>query len=82
MCLLQRNKNYKFFNFKNGLTKQTSGIDSDDFLASGGLEDGTGLTVNEDEGYPGSPRPKSPDIVQMQLPFSQSRVLPWKPKVR
>ena len=64
------------------MTKQTSGIDSDDFLSSNVLEDGNGLTVNEDEGYPGSPRPKSPDIVQMQLPFSQSRVLPWKPKVR
>jgi hypothetical protein len=64
------------------LTKQTRGIDSDDFLTSNGLDDPNGISINEDEGYPSSPRPKSPETIPIKLPFTQSRLLPWKPKVR
>ena len=71
------------------MTKQTRGIDSDDYLSEGnGSETSINYGANfnnnnnEDEVYPSSPRPKSPEIVSAHSLFYVSRSLPWKPKVR
>jgi len=63
---------------KNGLTKQTRGIDSDDYL---GVDEASSI-MNEEDVFPGSPRPKSPEAPHVQMPFENIRNLPWKQKVR
>ena len=82
-----------FVYYQNGLTKQTRGIDNDDFLTVDENGGSSSNLLNEDDVYPsnggneggggsGSPRPKSPETIPIHLPFSQTRSLPWKPKVR
>lgn len=48
---------------------------------SNSLDDSSSLN-NEDEVYPSSPRPRSPEVTTIELPFAAIKNLPWKPKVR
>lgn len=60
------------------MTKQTRGIDSDDFLGA----DEASSVINDEEVFPASPRPKSPEAPHVQMQFENIRNLPWKQKVR